>query len=368
MNKRRLIVVILVLLVGMLITIFISYKLSANYTDTTNQSSELTLEQDKKIEELERIKDELIKENDDLKQKIEEYSDRIDYLERQSENDFNIITDLNNESTKNVNVINQLKNEIALLKEENLRLKNLDVTVEENIEDDEESNDLEVIDNEPITEPTPNKNRKVAYLTFDDGPSTNTLKILDILDRYNIKATFFVIGGSSEFYNNTIKEISDRGNAIGNHTYSHNYKSIYSSVDAFYKDFKQNEDNLYSILGYRPEVVRFPGGSNNQVSHKYGGSTIMKKIIKELDKDKYQHFDWNVSSTDAEVATQGKNKIIDSVINGAKNKNNIIILFHDSKPKTTTVDALPTIIERLQEMEFEFDILTKDSYTVQFEK
>lgn len=212
------------------------------------------------------------------------------------------------------------------------------------------------------------ENKKVAYLTFDDGPSKNTLKILDMLDKYEIKATFFVVGGTSDFYKETIKEISKRGHVIGNHTYSHDYKKIYKSVSAFNKDLKKNEDNLYEILGYRPELIRFPGGSNNKVSHKYGGKNIMNKIIDKLDTDKYQYFDWNVDSTDASTKTQSKSNIINEINKGAKNKKNIIILCHDSSPKTTTAEALPTIIKNLKKMGFEFDTLNKDSYTVQFQK
>lgn len=209
---------------------------------------------------------------------------------------------------------------------------------------------------------------KIAYLTFDDGPSTNTSKILDILDEYKIHATFFVIGNNSKFYRNTIKEIWRRGNTIGNHTYSHDYRTLYSSVDDFNKDLKKNEDNLYSILGYRPNIFRFPGGSNNEISYNYGGRAIMKNIIDKIDKAQYQYYDWNVSSEDAVGGKSSKNKIIYSVTNGAKNKKTIIILCHDTNQKTTTVEALPTIIKNLKNMGFKFETLDKYSSPIQFKK
>lgn len=208
--------------------------------------------------------------------------------------------------------------------------------------------------------------KKVVYLTFDDGPSANTEQILDILKQYNIKATFFVIGNAKnkELYKRIVRE----GHSIGNHTFSHNYKNIYSSVEAFMEDFEKLNAFLEEITGVQPSIVRFPGGSNNQVSHKYGGEEIMKEIVKTVANEGYQYFDWNVSSLDAEKVTQDKEVIVNAVLEGAKDKTNAIVLMHDSAPKTTTVEALPEIIEGLKKQGFTFKTLDKDSYAPHFLK
>ena len=207
--------------------------------------------------------------------------------------------------------------------------------------------------------------QKIAYLTFDDGPSANnTPRILDILKKYNIKATFFVNGnGKKKIY----KRIVNEGHVIGNHTYSHNYKYIYSSVSSFKKDVDKLSDYLEEITGKRPEIFRFPGGSNNTVSRKYGGRTMMKTLcwVIYYDMD-YQYFDWNVSSGDAITYRAKKDFIIRSALNGAKRTKHAIILMHDAAPKTTTVEALPEIIRGLESMGFKFDVLTKDTPGVHF--
>lgn len=211
-----------------------------------------------------------------------------------------------------------------------------------------------------------NNTEKIAYLTFDDGPSANTVQILDILKKYNIKATFFVNGRPS--MKNIYKRIVEEGHSIGNHTYSHNYKTIYSSVDGFIEDMNKLNDLLKETVGVTPTIIRFPGGSNNTVSKKYGGDDIMKKIARQVIDMGYQYFDWNVSSTDADKITQDKDVIVKAVLEGVKNKTKAVILMHDSAPKTTTVEALPEIIEELIKQGFRFESLKKDSYAPHFLK
>lgn len=212
--------------------------------------------------------------------------------------------------------------------------------------------------------PSKNDGAKVAYLTFDDGPSANTEQILDILKKHKIKATFFVNGNTSK--KDLYKRIVDEGHSIGNHTYSHNYASIYSTVDDFLKDINKLNDFLEEVTGVRPNIIRFPGGSNNTVSHKYGGTEIMKEIVQKVVESGYQYFDWNVSSNDAEKLKQDKEVIVNSVLEGTKNKSKAVILMHDSAPKTTTAEALPEIIEGLIEQGFTFDSLDESSYAPHF--
>jgi peptidoglycan-N-acetylglucosamine deacetylase len=205
---------------------------------------------------------------------------------------------------------------------------------------------------------------KIAYLTFDDGPSDNTIKILDILKENNIKATFFVNGRSDK--KETYARIANEGHIIGNHTYSHDYAALYKTIDGFTHDMQKLDDFIYGITGVKPEILRFPGGSNNQVSYKYGGVDFMDKLTKHIKQSGIKYFDWNVDSTDASVGTQDKNKIISEVLKNAKNKKQAIILMHDSAPKTTTALALPAIITGLKDQGFKFATLSPEVNVVQF--
>ena len=187
------------------------------------------------------------------------------------------------------------------------------------------------------------KDKKV-YLTFDDGPSVNTNEILDIMAEYNVKATFFVVGDNSEFAKKLYKRIVDEGHAIGLHSYSHDYRKIYNSLEDFDKDFTKLWDLLYDTIGFRPMIFRFPGGSANQV-HKHG----MKDFIKYLNDKSVVYFDWNVLNEDATGVDYSVEELIDNVISGVKRKNRSIVLMHDASNKKTTVDSLPELIETLLE-------------------
>ncbi|ERI92659.1 polysaccharide deacetylase [Clostridiales bacterium oral taxon 876 str. F0540] len=205
---------------------------------------------------------------------------------------------------------------------------------------------------------------KTAYLTFDDGPSDNTIKILNILKENNIKATFFVNGRPErkEIYQRIINE----GHTIGNHTYSHDYSIIYKAIESFDKDKQKLDDLIVGITGKKPDILRFPGGSNNHVSFSYGGPDFMDKLTKHIKQSGIKYFDWNVDSTDAEVITQDKDKIITEVLKGCKNKKQAIILMHDSSPKITTVQALPDIIKGLKLQGYKFSALSAEVGAVQF--
>jgi peptidoglycan-N-acetylglucosamine deacetylase len=203
------------------------------------------------------------------------------------------------------------------------------------------------------------KDLKVAYLTFDDGPSKNTEEILKILDEYNVKATFFVI--HNEYYKEYYKKILDAGHTIALHSYSHDYSDIYRSIDTFKMDIEKLKDFITATTGKTPEnILRYPGGSDNTVSRKYGGRDIMTKIVKAMTEENYAQFDWNVDSTDASNRNVSKDTIVNNVLKYAKNKNHADILMHDANVKVTTVQALPEIIEGLKAQGFIFDVLTTD--------
>lgn len=205
---------------------------------------------------------------------------------------------------------------------------------------------------------------KRAYLTFDDGPSANTEKILDFLKANNIKATFFVIG--AEGYDDLYKRIVDEGHTLAIHSNTHAYDEIYTSVDAFMKDIGVLSTKLEKLTGVKPNILRFPGGSNNTISNRYNSTGIMDKIIDKVTKEGYHYYDWNVDSLDASAKLQDKDVIVKSVLDGAKDMKNAIILMHDASIKTTTVDALPEIVEGLRKEGYVFEKITEETPVIQF--
>ncbi len=201
---------------------------------------------------------------------------------------------------------------------------------------------------------------KVVYLTFDDGPSDNTKEILDILKKYNVKATFFVTGHDQN-HRDSIKRAYDEGHSIGLHSYTHDYSNIYSSTEAYFADLQAVSDMVEGITGKKSDIIRFPGGASNTISANYSKG-IMSQLVKMVADKGYQYFDWNVSSGDAEGNNIPKDAIIESSCTDSMN--HINLLFHDSSPKDTTVEALETIIQYYKEKGYQFHPLTKDSYVV----
>lgn len=210
--------------------------------------------------------------------------------------------------------------------------------------------------------------RKIAYLTFDDGPSVNTKIILDILKKNNIKASFFVNGHESDSAKELYKRIHREGHMIGNHTYSHDYSVIYKSVDNFYADYEKLNKLVVNLTGEEPAFARFPGGSNNQISIQYGGKDMMRKIIDKSNEHGYVFVDWNVDSTDASGNNIDKNVLINEVLKQSKGKQFVNVLMHDSATKKTTAEALPQIISGLKKEGFEFMPISKYSPIFEFVK
>lgn len=190
-----------------------------------------------------------------------------------------------------------------------------------------------------------------AFLTFDDGPSpVNTLKILEVLKRYNVKATFFIIGKHADEYPDIVKRLKEEGMCIAPHTYSHDYK-IYRSEKAYFEDYDKCCNVIMKITSSETiPFLRLPGGSTIQVSNR----ALMKKIKTNLINNNIKYVDWNVSSADAAMETVPTKLIKNNVISQCKGKNFVVILMHDSNTKTTTVEALPDIIEYLQDNGYVF--------------
>lgn len=207
---------------------------------------------------------------------------------------------------------------------------------------------------------TPNNSSKVCYLTFDDGPSTNTLEILKILNKYKVKATFFVVTKAANI--NYVKNIHKAGHTIGLHSYTHDYEKIYSSPEAYFTDLNLISDTVESLTGVKSKIIRFPGGSSNAISKKVCPTPgLMTKLAAQTTKKGYYYYDWNVDSGDASASLVSYTTIVNNVLNGAKGKNNICVLMHDSYAKTTTVDALPFIIEGLARQGFSFRGLSPEA-------
>ncbi|HSH36751.1 polysaccharide deacetylase family protein [Schnuerera sp.] len=195
------------------------------------------------------------------------------------------------------------------------------------------------------------KDKKKAFLTFDDGPSeTVTSQILDILKEYDVKATFFIVGNLAEKYPDVIERIDQEGHAIGNHTYSHRYNYIYRRTSNFIKELERTEKVLKAILGenYETKLVRFPGGSFGDKKAPF------RKAV--LDNG-YTYYDWNSLNGDAEGHYIPKDKLIERFKSTYKGQKEITILMHDMDSKYTTPESLPYIIEFLQKNDYEFYVL-----------
>lgn len=216
-----------------------------------------------------------------------------------------------------------------------------------------------IVKNKVVTNSIAQSGNKVMYLTFDDGPSANTAKILDILSRYHAKATFFVTGNNQK-YNYLIKRAHNEGHTIALHTYSHNYKKIYSSVDAYFNDLNRIGQMVKSQIGFVPKYIRFPGGASNTVSKKYCRG-IMSTLVGEVQARGYQYYDWNASTGDASGNRVPVSRIVKSAT--ASRSQNIMLLGHDTAAKTTTVQALPQIIEHYQALGYSFQGISDNSFT-----
>lgn len=182
-----------------------------------------------------------------------------------------------------------------------------------------------------------------VYLTFDDGPSENTNEILDILDDYGVKATFFVNGRTDEKSLAAYKRIVEEGHTIAMHSYSHKYSDIYSSLDAFKADYEKIQNLIYDTTGVECLYYRFPGGSSNRVSN-----TEMSEYIKFLTEQGVQYYDWNVSSGDATSQAFTVDELVENVMRDVVKYKTSVVLLHDATTKSTTVQALPEMIEALQ--------------------
>lgn len=201
----------------------------------------------------------------------------------------------------------------------------------------------------------PSGEGRTIYLTFDDGPSAYTNELLDTLKKYNIKATFFVVGYKCD--ETILKRIVDEGHSIGLHSTNHSYKDIYSSEQAFVDDLYKMQNIVKEKSGFETFLLRFPGGSSNTVSKNYCKG-IMSKLTKKVEELGFEYFDWNVSSGDAGGTTTTE-QVIKNIKTGVRKYTNSVVLQHDTQK--FSVDAVEHIIKWGLENGYTFAGLNCDS-------
>ena len=195
--------------------------------------------------------------------------------------------------------------------------------------------------------------QKIIYLTFDDGPSNNvTPQVLDILERYNVPATFFVLGTRAEMYPELIKQEYEAGHYIANHGWSHTYSTIYASVDSVVNEYNRAEEQIQIALGdsnFHSYLFRFPGGSSGGP---YNDTKAAAK--RELENMGIASTNWNCLTGDAEGGKRSTDQLLSRLEETAAGYTSLVVLMHDTDDKQTTADALPAIIEHYQSLGYEF--------------
>lgn len=200
---------------------------------------------------------------------------------------------------------------------------------------------------------------KVVYLTFDDGPSEHTEQILDALDEYGIKATWFILGNTGNI--DKVKEIWERGHQIGLHSSEHDYERIYASPDNFVADINTIGSAVRERIGFMPTLIRFPGGSVN--GYNAGRADEFKQAAAAQG---WHYFDWNVSIGDSTQPPAPVEALVENIKREAEGCNSANVLMHDSDFKPTTPEALPQIIEYFIDEGYSFDVIGADSFGYHF--
>ena len=186
---------------------------------------------------------------------------------------------------------------------------------------------------------------KAVYLTFDDGPSTKvTNAVLDVLEKENVKATFFIVSDRAAGREDTLRRIAREGHSLGVHSKSHNYQKIYASDETLLQDIEACANAIYSITGVTPKLYRFPGGG-------CGTRERQKKLVEQAG---YRVVEWNAVCGDEEIPHATADQLFDSAVKTAKGKNSVVLLCHDSAPHHATAEVLPRIIAYFREQGYTF--------------
>ena len=198
---------------------------------------------------------------------------------------------------------------------------------------------------------------KKVYLTFDDGPSKETGKILDILQKRQVKATFFSIGREDTFSQKMYQRIVNEGHTLGMHSYSHQYKEIYQSMKTFQADYERISNCLTAATGIKPLYYRFPGGSTE-----VAGKLQMAELDAYFNAQGASYFDWNVIAANNTTDDVSVNKMVESVMNGVALYDTSIVLLYDSVDRKMTAKSLDKILEQL--INDGYEILPIDENTI----
>ena len=194
--------------------------------------------------------------------------------------------------------------------------------------------------------------QKTAYITFDDGPSAKvTPQILSILDQYQIKATFFVLGRNVDKYPEIVKQEYEKGHYIANHGYTHEYTKVYANPQALLDEFNRTQQSVRNAIGvqeYSGHLFRFPGGS---MGTRY--RTVKDEAIQLLSHNDILYIDWNALTNDS-VGKPTAESIVNDLKSTVGTKNSVVILMHDTGSKQLTVDTLPQILDYLIEQGYTF--------------
>ena len=192
---------------------------------------------------------------------------------------------------------------------------------------------------------TTSNGKSIAYLTFDDGPSSITNSVLDILKKYNVKATFFVINSGS-YNKTTLQREVNEGHTIGLHAYDHNYAIAYKDDNSYLDGIDKLRAKVKADTGFDSHYIRFPGGSSNTISKRYSKG-IMSRITKTAKQRGYKYYDWNVDDDDAGRARTADDCYNNVVKELRPNRSNIVLM-HDFGTNKKILEALPRIIEYCQ--------------------
>lgn len=259
--------------------------------------------------------------------------------------------------------VNNLNNDVFII-EKTEETKRLQYVASSNTsQNNSTNNDFKEVDSTNVIsseEADDAANVKRIYLTFDDGPSKSTDEILDILRDNNVKATFFVVGKEDEESKRLYKRIVDEGHTIGMHSYSHQYSSLYTSVDNFSSEVQQISDLIYDTTGVRSFYFRFPGGSGNSFSN-----GLMPQFIDYLTANNIKYYDWNALNGDAVGSELSVDTLINNIMNDVRKNNISVVLMHDLANKETTVQSLQPLIDLLKEEGYEILPIDENTPLVQ---
>lgn len=283
---------------------------------------------------------------DDIKPKLTLIGNDVVYLEKNTQYEelgYQAIDNNDGDITKKVTVENKINN--SKIGHYNIIYKVTD-----------ESGNTFKTKRTVVVVPKNDQNLKTIYLTFDDGPSKVTPKILDILKQENVKATFFVVKKSPE-YNDIIKRINDENHTLALHSSTHDYKYIYTSLDNYFNDLNDVKNYVQAITNTETKIIRFPGGSSNTVSS--FNPKVMTKLTKEVVKKGYTYFDWNIDSGD--TGRIGKEAIIKNVTSSLNDYHTYVVLMHDYGLNDQTADALKEIIKYGKNNGYRFAKITKET-------